>query len=260
MSETVGMESRLLNLTEELYRGLDRLGPGDEALSRTALGFVGTLAPDARIADIGCGTGAQTLVLAAELAGRIIAVDFLKGFLDELDAKIVRAGLSEQVKTLHASMEKLPFKDAELDLIWSEGAVYNMGFKRGLREWFRFLKPGGHLVLTEISWLTKDRPAELEDYWASQYAEMDTVSGKLRAAEDEDYAPVACFALPSFCWTKNYYTPLAAREETFLRKYRDDPLALGLVEESRRERGIYERYGNLYGYVFYVLRKRPAMD
>ena len=37
-------------------------------------------------------------------------------------------------------MDALPFQEEELDLIWSEGAIYNIGFERGMNEWNKFLK------------------------------------------------------------------------------------------------------------------------
>ncbi len=242
---------------EDLYRGLERLGPGDDAATRTALRFVGTLGPEARIADIGCGTGAQTTALAAELSGRIVAVDSMLGFLEELDAKIERAELSDQVKTLHASMEDLPFKDGELDLIWSEGAIYNIGFRHGLSAWSRFLKPRGVLAVSEICWFRRNRPQAIEDYWSARYAEMDTPGGKLGIAEKLGYVPLAHFLLQPYCWTENYYAPLAAEEPSFLKRHPDDLLARDLVEENQRERATYDAFGAYYGYAFFVLRK-PA--
>lgn len=250
------MDARTLALLEELYRDLPRQGPGDDGATRTALRFIGPLSPEARIADIGCGTGAQTMVLAAELAGRIVALDLLPGFLGALEEKVRSAGLEEQIKTLQGSMDRLPFKEEELDLIWSEGAVYNIGFSRGIAEWSRALKKGGYLAFSEISWLTVDRPAEIEKYWNAQYAEMDTIAGKTLRIENAGLIPVAHFVLSPYCWKENYYAPLAGKEEWFLKNHEGDPLAAEIVEENRRERALYDKYGDYYGYVFYVMRKR----
>jgi len=49
------------------------------------------------------------------------------------------------------SMDNLSFQNEELDLIWSEGAIYNIGFERGINEWRKFLKPGGFIVVSEAS-------------------------------------------------------------------------------------------------------------
>lgn len=62
-------------------------------------------------------------------------------------------------------MDNLPFREEELDLIWSEGAIYNIGFERGLNEWRKYLKTGGYIAVSEISWFTEQRPAEIHNFW-----------------------------------------------------------------------------------------------
>ena len=80
-------------------------------------------------------------------------------------------------------MDNLPFEDEECDVIWSEGAIYNIGFERGVRDWRRYLKAGGLLVASEITWLTGSRPQELQKYWDDEYPERDVASSKLRVLE-----------------------------------------------------------------------------
>ena len=46
-------------------------------------------------------------------------------------------------------MDNLPFQNEELDLIWSEGAIYNIGFERGMNEWNKYLKKGGFIAVSE---------------------------------------------------------------------------------------------------------------
>ena len=53
-------------------------------------------------------------------------------------------------------MDALPFQEEELDLIWSEGAIYNIGFERGMNEWNKFLKKNGFIAVTEASWFTRN--------------------------------------------------------------------------------------------------------
>lgn len=85
-----------------------------------------------KIADIGCGTGASTTLLPKELDAEITAVDFLPEFLDELQTRAKDHGVAEKITTLSCSMDALPFSDEEFDVIWSEGAIYNMGFENGV--------------------------------------------------------------------------------------------------------------------------------
>lgn len=82
-------------------------------------------------------------------------------------------GLADRISTLACSMDNLPFADEELDVIWSEGAIYNSGFEKGVADWRRCLKTGGLLVVSEITWITGSRPQELQDHWDSEYPEID---------------------------------------------------------------------------------------
>ena len=53
-------------------------------------------------------------------------------------------------------MDDLPFEREEFDIVWSEGAVYNMGFRKGVNYWKDFIKDGGILAVTELSWITEN--------------------------------------------------------------------------------------------------------
>ena len=93
-------------------------------------------------------------------------------------------------------MDNLPFQNEELDLIWSEGAIYNIGFERGMNEWNRFLKKDGFIAVTEASWFTPERPAEIEDFWLANYPEIDTIPTKIAQMEKAGYTLTAHFILP----------------------------------------------------------------
>ena len=158
----------------DLHRHANRQGPGGEEETRRALELAGLdRSRPLKIADIGCGTGAASLLLARDLNAEITAVDFLPTFLDELQSKAQEHGVAERITTLECSMDALPFSPEEFDVIWSEGAVYNMGFEAGVSAWSRFLKPGGKLIVSEITWLSVTRPPELQSYWDSEYPEID---------------------------------------------------------------------------------------
>ena len=79
------MESDL-ELLIDLHIDAGRQGPGSDEATRRAVSLAGLDESSAlEIADIGCGTGASSLLLAKLLNARITAVDFLPAFLDRLD-------------------------------------------------------------------------------------------------------------------------------------------------------------------------------
>lgn len=246
-----------LQLLADFHRDGKRQGPGSAEETRKALSLL-DLPPDQplKIADIGCGTGEQTLTLARELTGHITAVDLFPEFLDELEKRAHTAGLSEQITTSRQSMDQLNFPENTLDLIWSEGAIYIMGFEAGLQAWRPFLKPGGYLVASELTWITPERPREIQDHWDEAYPQVDTIANKINILESAGYQSTAHFILPAYCWTEHYYRPMEERFADFLERHRHSEAARNLVEGEREEIAFYEKYGAYYGYVFYIAKKR----
>lgn len=245
-----------LDLLVDLHRDGPRQGPGGEDATRLAITLAGLGAgKNLQIADIGCGTGAATLVLARTLDATVTAVDFLPAFIDALGAAAGRAGLAARIEARVASMEALPFEPQSFDAIWSEGAIYNMGFTRGIRAWRRFLKPGGILAVSELTWLTRTRPAELERHWLQEYPEVDTAAAKMAALENNGYSPVGYFALPPHCWLDNYYRPLQARFAAFLSRHPGSAEASAIVAAEEAEIALYERNAAFVGYGYYVARR-----
>ena len=64
-------------------------------------------------------------------------------FLGKLNSKATELGLQDKITTLEKVMEELPFDNEEFDIIWSEGAICNIGFETGIKEWKSYLKAGG---------------------------------------------------------------------------------------------------------------------
>jgi SAM-dependent methyltransferase len=209
-----------------------------------------------RIADIGCGTGASTILLARLLANaRITAVDFLQTFLDILTQRAESAGVASRISPLACSMDDLPFADGELDIIWSEGAIYNIGFDKGVAGWKRYLKPGGLLVASEITWISVARATEIQDYWDREYPEIDTASAKIGILEKHGYSPIGYFVLPERCWLEEYYRPMQARFDDFLNRHGQSEEARAIVAAEQREIDLYERHRSQVSYGMYVARK-----
>jgi len=255
MSEVPSIHDFDLGLICEYFSGLDRQGPGSPDVTIKALGFVEGLNEDSRIVDIGCGTGGQTMVLAQHAPGTITGVDLLPGFVELFNKNASTLGLHEKVTGIVGSMDDLPFDDEEMDLIWSEGAISHIGFQKGLREWRPHLRKGGYLAVSDASWFTESRPAEIENFWMDAYPEIDTLPVKMGQMQAAGYMPTACFALPETCWTDRYYAPQAQVQESFLKKHAGNASAKGFVENQRHERRLYEKYKAFYGYAFYIGKK-----
>ena len=245
-----------LELLVDFHKDAERQGPGSSFETMKALNLIGVDKNyKLKIADIGCGSGAHTIVLAQNTNGQITAVDLFPEFLGKLDDKAKELGLRDRIATLKKSMDELPFDNEEFDIIWSEGAIYNIGFETGIREWKKYLKTGGYLAVSEISWTTNSRPKEVEEHWNNEYPQIDTVSNKIKILEENGFSPVAHFILPQYCWTDNYYKQIEKRFTTFVEKHKNSEMAKDIVNLEKEEINIYNKYKDYYSYGFYIAKK-----
>ena len=243
------------NLICEYFSGIERQGPGSPEVTIKALSFIDNLTNESLIADIGCGTGGQTMVLAQHASGNITGIDLFPRFIELFNSNAAKLNLQSGIKGVVGSMDNLSFQDEELDLIWSEGAIYNIGFERGLNEWRKFLRTGGYIAVTEASWFTDERPAEIDDFWQNAYPEIDTIPNKVAQMQKAGYIPVATFILPENCWTENFYVQQVKAQELFLKKYKGNKTAEEFIASERHEAQLYYKYKAYYGYVFYIGKK-----
>lgn len=243
------------NLINEFFTELERQGPGSSEETVRALSFIKNLSNKSKIADLGCGTGFQTMVLAKNTEASITALDLYGGSIDRLNITAKKLGLQGRVKGIVGSMDNLPFQHEEFDVIWSEGAISNIGFEKGLNHWKDFIKKDGYVALTCESWFTEKRPAEIEKWWTDAVPDIGTISHNISIMQKTGYIPVAAFTLPESCWIDNYFVPQQARQEEFLEMHAGNQTVQDMISFMRREAELYSKYKQYYGYVFYIGKK-----
>ena len=243
------------DLLVDLHKGNKRQGPGGDEQTSLALELSGLdRSKPLVIADVGCGTGSSTVMLAENLNASIVAIDLFESFLDVLSEEAQIRGIADKIKTLACSMEDLPFDEESLDAIWAEGSIYNVGFAKGVGYFNRFLKPGGILAVSEITWLTTERPEEIQQHWNAEYPEIGTASDKVTVLENHGYSLKGYFPLPITSWLDNYYEPLENSFAGFLSRHDSDD-ARAIVEAERLELALYRRFSAYYSYGFYIAQK-----
>lgn len=238
-----------------LYTDLPRQGPGGDEATMEALRRLPALPPDPRVLDLGCGSGRQTLVLARELDTPVTAVDLHQPYLDQLQAEAVAAKVSHLITAQQGDMATLDDRPGSVDLIWSEGAIYILGFGHGLELWRGLLREGGLMVVSELTWLTDDPPAGAREFWSRGYPPMTGIEGNLRTAETAGYEVLDRFALPQRCWWDEYYAPLAERVIRLRPQSEADPDLARVLGEAQEEMDVCRMYGESYSYVFYIMCK-----
>lgn len=236
-----------------LFGGMEKLGPGDNAHTLHVLRLLPR--QDFRVVvDAGCGSGRQTLVLAQALRTPVHAVDTHQPFLDDL---VRRAGEAE-IEHVHVhcmDMQDIPevFQDQDIDLLWSEGGAYNIGFSNALETWAPALTSGGFVVVSELSWLKKPAPDAVTEFFRSAYPDMRSVEDNIATAEEAGYNVLATHTLPNEAWVDGYYDILEPRAKALLDH--PDSAVRDFASETVKEIEVFHRSEGSYGYVFYVLER-----
>ena len=179
----------------------------------------------------------------------------IKDFLSIAQQKVLKKGLSQRVNFIEASMDNLPFATESYDVIWAEGSIFIIGFEQGLKDWYKFIKPGGYIAVTDCSWFTNERPNEIEQYWKDNYPQIDTVENKIKILQECGYEFIDAFNLPDECWIDNYYQSMQERIELFRSRYRFSQGILNFVNREAQEIDLYMKYRQYYGYTFFIGRK-----
>jgi len=243
-----------MDLFFELFEPLPRQGPGNLASTQRALELCEALADEPSVLDLGCGAGAQTLDLARITDGAIVAIDAHPPLIERLTERAEREGVSERIEARVADMSQLDVPDGSIDLVWSEGALYNLGLERALPMCMELLRPGGYLCFTDAVWLT-DAPHEQVREAFAEYETMGRVEDALQLASDGGWAVVGHFMLPDEAWWEDFYSPMEARIEELREAYSGDDEAQEILDELAAEPEMHRRHGQDYNYAFIVLRK-----
>jgi SAM-dependent methyltransferase len=234
----------------DLHRGRNRKGPGDSDFSRHILSHLSTLPLKPRIADLGCGSGAGALLLAQHYQNTVMAVDSSSVFIGELKARAKQLGLERLITPIQGDMAQLDWSAGSVDLLWSEGAVYHLGFEQGLKLWRPLLANRGIAVISEMSWFTNNAPDSVIAYWQNAYPRMGTEAGNIDRASRSGFSVLFTHRLPSQAWWVNYYEPLRER----MQQIEITPITQSVIHETEEEMRMFEKFSDYYGYTFYILQ------
>jgi len=231
---------------------MEKLGPGGNAHTLHVL----RLLPKQQfrlVVDAGCGTGRQTMALAKELGTLVHAVDSYEPFLNDLVRRAREARVERLVQAHCMDMKDIPLVFQDIELLWSEGAAYNIGFSNALATWAPALIPDGFAVISELSWLKEQAPDAVREFFRSGYPDMRSVQHNMAVAESAGYKVLTTYTLPRPAWVDGYYDILAPRAKALLDHL--DPSVGAFAAETVREIEVFHCSEDSYGYVFYVLQR-----
>ena len=240
----------------EVFESLPRQGPGNRACAARALAFCRELPPAPAVLDLGCGVGGQTLHLAELTSGSIVALDSHAPSIERLRATVAARGLAERIRPVVGDMASPGLPSASFDLVWSEGALYNIGIENALRICHGLLRPGGYLAFTDAVWRKENPPPEVKASFELDYPAMARVSDILAVIERAGFALLGHFSLPDEAWWDDFYTPMQQHIEDLRSRYADDGKALAVLDQLAQEPAMHRRHSDHYAYEFFVVCRK----
>jgi len=238
----------------EVFESLPRQGPGNFACTARALAFCHDLPPHAAVLDLGCGSGGQTLHLSDLTSGPIVALDSHAPSIERLRGMVAMRGLAARIRPMVGDMAQPGLPPVSFDLVWSEGALYNIGLEKALPVCHGLLRPGGYLAFTDAVWLKENPPPEVKASFENDYPTMGRVPDVLAAIERSGFLLIGHFTLPDEAWWGEFYLPMGFRIEELRRKYSDDD-ARAVLDQLAQEPEMHQRYSDCYAYEFFVARR-----
>jgi demethylmenaquinone methyltransferase/2-methoxy-6-polyprenyl-1,4-benzoquinol methylase len=124
--------------------------------------------PGARALDVACGTGDLTLELARAVApgGEVVGSDFSERMLSLAREKAADRVLDARVRFETGNALALPYADGEFDATTVGFGARNFSdLERGLREMARVVRPGGRVVVLEITTPTRPPLSSFFEVW-----------------------------------------------------------------------------------------------
>jgi ubiquinone/menaquinone biosynthesis C-methylase UbiE len=185
-----------------------------------------------RILDIGCGSGVPTLELARLSDGEVTGLDIDEDALQRLQDKVDAAGLGNRIHVVKGSLKTMDFPAASFDILWAEGSISVIGFKEGLKQWKRFLKPQGYLVV-------HDAVGDLDQ--------------KKRDVTTCGFQLLDWFILEKEVWWHTYYEPLSQEVNKIRRTNPTDPKLKTALRQADEEVQGYSKYPERYQSVYLIM-------
>lgn len=124
----------------------------DKGWRRKGIAFLQPFSPSF-ILDIATGTGDLAISMYRTLkADRIVGADISEGMMEVGRKKVEEAGYSDHISFEYQDCTNLTFPDHSFDAVTAAFGVRNFeDIEKGIGEMYRVLKPGGHLMILELS-------------------------------------------------------------------------------------------------------------
>ncbi len=186
------------------------------------------------ILDVGCGSGVPTIELAKISNGHVTGIDIDESLLEILQKKIKDEGLNNHVNLINKSITAIDFSKESFDIIWTEGAAFVIGFENSIKNWRKYIKPNGFLVLHDD---IKDK------------------TKKLRLIDKYGYMLTAQFDLPFEIWWNEYYAQLEKLVLKYWNKFQNDSELKKEIESDQNQVNMCKSTPKVISSFYVIIQK-----
>jgi len=238
----------------DIFKGLQYPNSGLSTSMLRAANQISEIPTQPEILEIGCGCGLPSINLAQYFGGHICSVNSQKEYIQELQIEAIRRGYIDIIDYINTDVFHLNFEEHKFNVIWSEGAISQLGLKRGILEWKKYLCNYGYIAINNISWLKKSQPAKLLEFWEREDPKMNSVDNNLQIIESNGYKLIDFFVISPETWWDEYYSPLDDRIKNIRYQYIENEIAQEVFDYIQLEIDMYKNYSEYYGSVFYIMQ------
>jgi ubiquinone/menaquinone biosynthesis C-methylase UbiE len=136
---------------------VDNAHPGGHQLTKAIIEQL-PIKKGSGVLDVGCGTGATAVFLSEHLEADVTGIDLHPRMVERAKERV--KACDKPAKIIQASAEQLPFQTDTFDCLLSESVTAFTDVERSAPEYFRVLRPGGHLMAIEM---TIEHPIDKRD-------------------------------------------------------------------------------------------------
>ena len=243
-------------IANDLLYEVESLAPYSVASTEKALSFVELPKRnrDINIVNIGSGTGYQSVTLQDTLKKNIYTIDHRPQYIKQFQDELSRQQLDKYIHAKYSPLQYLPFKENEIDLIWTESTAKDIKFEEGLSSWNKYLAHNGYLGICAYCWDSEKKPKEVITFFEKNNIDNDSIPNRISQMTKHGFAPIAHFSMPDECWW-NYFCPLDIHRDHILEKYCDNMDVVNIMDDLDEEITLFEKYGDSYKYVFFIGKK-----